>query len=147
MAETPYPVNKPDNIKIDVLDPIDYQYRDRRDISIVIEQPEFTSVCPMTGLPDFGTVIIKYKPDVKIVELKSLKYYLLQYRNVGIFYEHVVNRILDDLVDVLQPKQMEITGNFTARGGILTTVIAEYEGRPNKGRPDERKSDERKSDA
>jgi len=141
MSETPYPVNKPDNIKTDLLDPIDYQYRGKRDIDIVIEQPEFTSVCPMTGLPDFGTIIIKYRPDVKIIELKSLKYYLLQYRNVGIFYEHVVNRILDDLVDVLKPKQMEITGNFTARGGILTRVIAEYEGKPEKGKPEKGKSD------
>jgi len=131
MSNTPYPVNKPDKIKTDVLDPIDYQYRDKRDINIVIEQPEFTAVCPMTGLPDFGTIIIKYRPDLKIVELKSLKYYLLQYRNVGIFYEHVVNRILDDLVDVLEPKQMEIIGNFTARGGILTRVTAEYKGKTN----------------
>ena len=129
MSDTPYPVNKPDKIKTDVLDPIDYQYKDKRDINIVIEQPEFTSVCPMTGLPDFGTIIIKYQPDLKIVELKSFKYYLLQYRNVGIFYEHVVNRILDDLVDVLKPKQMEIIGNFTARGGILTRVTAEYKGK------------------
>jgi len=129
MSETPYPVSRADNIKTDVLDPLDYQYRGKRDVNIVIEQPEFTSVCPMTGLPDFGTIIIKYRPDVKIIELKSLKYYLLQYRNVGIFYEHVINRILDDLVEVLKPKKMEITGKFTPRGGILTSVSAEYQGK------------------
>ncbi|QTA78637.1 NADPH-dependent 7-cyano-7-deazaguanine reductase (NADPH-dependent nitrile oxidoreductase) [Desulfonema limicola] len=129
MPETFYQLNKPDKIKTDLLKPIDYQYRGKRDISIVIEQPEFTSVCPMTGLPDFGAVIIKYRPNEKIIELKSLKYYFLQYRNVGIFYEHVVNRILDDLVEVLKPQQMEITGKFTARGGILTNVTAEYQGK------------------
>lgn len=129
MSETLYQIIKPDKIKTDLLKPIDYQYRGKRDISIVIEQPEFTSVCPMTGLPDFGAVIIKYRPDKKIIELKSLKYYFLQYRNVGIFYEHVVNRILDDLVEVLKPQQMEITGKFTARGGILTNVTAEYQGK------------------
>lgn len=117
----------PETIRRDLLDPVDYQYRGRRDIQIDIRQPEFTSVCPMTGLPDFGTILIRYQPDERIVELKSLKYYLLQYRNVGIFYEHVVNRILDDLVAVVEPKRMEITGDFTPRGGISTVVTARYE--------------------
>jgi len=116
----------PDTIRAEVLDPIDYQYRGRRDIDIVISQPEYTSVCPMTGLPDVGCITISYRPDVKLIELKSLKFYLLQYRNVGIFYEHIVNRILDDLVNVLNPKQMEVSGNFTARGGITTKVTAVY---------------------
>jgi 7-cyano-7-deazaguanine reductase len=80
----------------------------------------------MTGLPDFGTITIRYTPDKMIVELKSLKYYLMQYRNVGIFYEHVVNRILDDLVGVLSPKWMEVHGAFTARGGIDSEVTAQY---------------------
>jgi 7-cyano-7-deazaguanine reductase len=80
----------------------------------------------MTGLPDFGTITIQYTPDQEIVELKSLKYYLLQYRNVGIFYEHVVNRILDDLVAALNPKWMEVRGAFTARGGIDSEVSARY---------------------
>ena len=83
----------------------------------------------MTGLPDFGCIIIKYRPNKKIIELKSLKYYLLQYRNVGIFYEHVVNRILDDLVSALEPKRMEVIGDFTARGGIISRVSAAYEGK------------------
>lgn len=123
----PYPSEKPDIIQKDLLEIIDYQYETIRDIDISIEQPEFTSVCPMTGLPDFGTVTINYRPRHKIIELKSLKYYLLQYRNVGIFYEHLVNRILDDLVATLDPKQMEVRGNFTARGGITTRVRAQYE--------------------
>ncbi len=121
-----YKPEKPDNIKINVLEVIDYQYKESRDIDITIKQPEFTSVCPMTGLPDFGTITISYRPNVKIIELKSLKYYLLQYRNVGIFYEHLVNRILNDLVRALQPKRLEISGDFTARGGISTNVTAGY---------------------
>jgi len=105
---------------------IDYKYKEARDIDITIQQPEFTSVCPMTGLPDFGCITIRYTPNNKIVELKSLKFYMLQYRNVGIFYEHLVNNILNDLVEALDPKWMEITGNFTARGGITTKVAVEY---------------------
>lgn len=125
-AEPPYRIESPETVTTEPLEPIDYQYRQRRDIDIVIEHPEHTSVCPMTGLPDFGTIRIRYVPDRRIVELKSLKYYLLQYRNVGIFYEHLVNRILDDLVAVLSPKQMEVTGIFTARGGITTRVTATH---------------------
>ena len=124
-----YPIESPDIVKATLLEPIDYEYRTRRDIDIHIEQPEFTSVCPMTGLPDFGCITIKYRPNLKIIELKSLKFYLLQYRNVGIFYEHVINRILDDLVVALDPKQMEVTGNFTSRGGITTRVTAVYKGK------------------
>ncbi|MBF0118640.1 MAG: NADPH-dependent 7-cyano-7-deazaguanine reductase QueF [Desulfobacterales bacterium] len=123
-----YSVESLDIVKSDILEPINYQYEGRRDIDIVIKQPEFTSVCPMTGLPDFGTITINYRPNLKIIELKSLKFYLLQYRNVGVFYEHVVNRILDDLVYVLNPKSMEVTGEFTSRGGITTKVRALKEG-------------------
>ena len=123
-----YNIESPDIVKADMLDAIKYGYKSRRDIDIVIRQLEYTSVCPMTGLPDVGCITIKYRPDTKIVELKSLKFYLLQYRNVGIFYEHLVNRILDDLVAVLEPKSMEVTGDFTARGGITTKVAAVFEG-------------------
>jgi len=123
-----YNIENPEIVKTDVLDPIEYKYKGKRDITITIEQPEFTSVCPMTGLPDFGCITIKYIPNIKIIELKSLKYYLLQYRNVGTFYEHLANQILDDLVTVLDPKWMEVTGSFTARGGITTKVNAIYEG-------------------
>jgi 7-cyano-7-deazaguanine reductase len=121
-------IKKPGSVKKNVLEVIDYLYRDRRDIEITIRQPEFTSLCPMTGLPDFGAISIVYTPDQKIVELKSLKFYLLQYRNVGIFYEHVINQILDDLVAVLKPRRMAITGSFTARGGITTEATGQYEG-------------------
>lgn len=122
-----YTVESPDIVKTDVLVPMEYQYQNKRDIDIVIQQPEYTSVCPMTGLPDVGCITISYRPYNKIVELKSLKFYLLQYRNVGIFYEHVVNRILEDLVAVLAPKFMEVRGDFTARGGITTKVTAVFE--------------------
>lgn len=121
-----YTIETPDLIKTNLLDPIEYQYKDQRDISITINQPEFTSVCPMTGLPDYGCITIIYIPQDRIIELKSLKYYLLQFRNVGIFYEHLINKILEDLVAVLRPKQMEVKGAFTARGGILTEVSAVY---------------------
>ncbi|MBW2369756.1 MAG: NADPH-dependent 7-cyano-7-deazaguanine reductase QueF [Deltaproteobacteria bacterium] len=122
-----YHKETPEIITTDVLEAIDYQYRQKRDIDIVIEQPEYTAVCPMTGLPDYGCITITYRPNLKIIELKSLKYYLMQFRNVGIFYEHAVNRILDDLVSVLAPKRMEVTGNFSPRGGISTRVTAVYE--------------------
>ena len=119
-------IESPDAIDASVLQVLDYAYRTRRDIEIKIDQPEFTSMCPISGLPDFGCITIRYKPNDKIVELKSLKYYLLQYRSVGIFYEHVVNRILDDLVSFVRPKFMEVVGTFTPRGGITTTARVEY---------------------
>jgi len=97
-----------------------------RDYRIEITCPEFTSVCPKTGLPDFGTIFITYKPAKMCVELKSLKYYLVGYRNQGCFYEHITNLILDDLVKVCQPRWMEVRGEFTARGGISTSVVASY---------------------
>ena len=87
-----YTILSPDTIKREILDPIPYEYRSQRDIDITIRNAEYTSVCPMTGLPDTGCITVHYIPKESIIELKSLKYYLLQYRNVGIFYEHVVNR-------------------------------------------------------
>ena len=110
-----YAIEDPDIVKADVLDPIAYTYGSRRGIDITIEQPEFTSLCPMTGLPDVGCITISYRPNQILVELKSLKFYLMQYRNVGIFYEHLVNRILDDMVTVLKPKRMSITGTGSPR--------------------------------
>ena len=98
--------------------------RPERDYEIVIRCPEFTSVCPKTGNPDFGTVTVRYVPDRLCVELKSLKQYLFGYRNEGIFYEAAVNRILDDLAGTCKPRRMEVEGAFTARGGITTTVTA-----------------------
>lgn len=119
-------IESPDTIDPGVLQVLDYAYKTQRDIEIKIDQPEFTSLCPISGLPDFGCIKIRYKPNDKIVELKSLKYYLLQYRSVGIFYEHVVNRILEDLVSFVRPKSMEVVGTFTPRGGITTTARVEY---------------------
>ena len=98
----------------------------KRNYTITINCPEFTSVCPKTGLPDFGTIIIEYIPDKLCIELKSLKYYLLEYRNKGVFYETVVNKILDDLVKVLSLRSITLTGNFTSRGGITTSVVCNY---------------------
>jgi len=95
-----------------------------RDYEIVIRCPEFTSVCPKTGQPDFGTITVRYVPAGKCVELKSFKLYLFEYRNRGIFYEAAVNTILDDLAGAIEPRRMEIEGAFTARGGITTTVTA-----------------------
>lgn len=100
--------------------------RPERDYTIDIRCPEFTSMCPKTGLPDFGEIHIVYVPDRGCVELKSLKYYLAGYRNEGVFYEAAVNRILDDLISACRPRRMTVTGAFTARGGITTTVVAEY---------------------
>jgi 7-cyano-7-deazaguanine reductase len=97
-----------------------------RDYEIAISAPEFTSVCPMTGLPDFGEIRISYVPDAHCLELKALKFYLLEYRNRGIFYEAATNRILDDLVAACHPRRMTVTGVFTARGGISTTVTASF---------------------
>lgn len=101
------------------------EYPDR-DYTIEVTIPEFTSICPKTGLPDFGTILIRYIPDDKCIELKSLKLYIHAYRNVGIFYEHVVNKILDDLVRVCQPRNAEVVGEFNVRGGIRTKISATY---------------------
>jgi 7-cyano-7-deazaguanine reductase len=104
--------------------------RPERDFEIAIDCPEFTSVCPKTGMPDFGTIRIHYVPDQLCIELKALKYYLIGYRNVGIFYEAATNRILDDLVAACQPRRMTVVGDFTARGGITTRVTAQYQKNP-----------------
>ena len=100
--------------------------RPERDYEIEIRCPEFTSLCPKTGLPDFGEIVIRYVPDRTCIELKALKYYLIDYRNQGIFYEAATNRILDDLVAACQPRRMSVTGAFSVRGGITTRVTAEY---------------------
>jgi 7-cyano-7-deazaguanine reductase len=100
--------------------------RPERDYQIEIRCPEFTSVCPKTGHPDFGEITIHYVPGEACLELKSLKYYLFAYRNQGIFYEAVTNKILDDLVAACRPRRMTVTGAFTPRGGITTRVVAEH---------------------
>ena len=98
-----------------------------RDYEIGMRCPEFTSVCPRTGLPDFGEIQIRYVPNTRCLELKALKYYLIEFRNRGIFYEQVTNQILDDLVAACQPRRMTVTGDFSVRGGIKTQVTVTYE--------------------
>ena len=109
-----------------MLETFENQYSGRH-YTIEIVCPEFTSVCPKTGQPDFGTLTIRYVPAARCVELKSLKLYLQQFRNEGIFYEHATNRILDDLVGEIQPREMTLIAEFTPRGGISTTVTVRHE--------------------
>ncbi len=104
-----------------------------RDYEIVHENPEFTSLCPKTGLPDFGIITVKYVPDLLCIELKALKYYFLEFRNKGIFYEDLTNQILNDLVGVCQPRFMEISTEWTSRGGMNSKIVAKYE----KGKDDQ----------
>jgi 7-cyano-7-deazaguanine reductase len=111
-------------IKLPEIETWDNQYA--RDYVIKIVHPEFTSVCPKTGLPDFGTVTIEYVPGKLCLELKSLKYYFLQYRNCGIFMENIANRVLDDVVRACRPKSCTVTGDFTPRGGLRSVVEARY---------------------
>jgi 7-cyano-7-deazaguanine reductase len=97
-----------------------------RDYQIEISCPEFTAVCPKTGQPDFGTILIDYVPGETCIELKSLKLYLQEFRNRGIYYEHSVNTILDDLVRACRPRRMTVTGQFSPRGGITSRITARY---------------------
>ena len=97
-----------------------------RGYEITISIPEYTSICPRTGLPDFGTITLRYLPGSKCLELKSLKAYILAYRNLGIFYENAVNRILEDVVRACRPRWAVVRGEFSARGGMRTTVEARY---------------------
>lgn len=115
-----------DEIDVAVLEAIPFDYPGS-DTEVVYETDEFTAVCPWTGLPDFGSLVITYLPDTSLVELKSLKYYLSSYRNVGILQEHAVNRILNDLVRLLEPVSMTIEAEYNERGGIGTRAAAHYE--------------------
>lgn len=112
-------------MKKELLEVFDNQFPDR-DYTIEIVNPEFTSVCPKTGLPDFGTITIRYIPDKVCIELKSLKYYYLEFRNAGIFYENITNTILDHMVEVLNPRELTVTTAWKARGGITETVTVSY---------------------
>jgi 7-cyano-7-deazaguanine reductase len=96
------------------------------DYEITVEIPEYNAICPKTGLPDFGRLTIRYVPDRECLELKSLKLYIVAYRNIGIFYENAVNRVLADCVSACRPKRMAVTGTFSSRGGISSTVEARY---------------------
>ncbi len=100
--------------------------RPERDFEIAISCPEFTSVCPKTGLPDFGVLTLTYVPDKLCLELKSFKHYILAYRNLGIFYENVVNRLMADVVRTVKPVSASVVGRFTPRGGLRSTVTATY---------------------
>jgi len=112
-------------ISPDMLEPIPYK-NPEKNTWVEIKNPEFTSLCPKTGLPDFGTICIKYIPDKYIVELKSLKYYFIQFRNTGIFYENLSKLILNHLVKLLNPIEMIVEADFTPRGGISSKVISKY---------------------
>jgi 7-cyano-7-deazaguanine reductase len=119
-------------LKPELLDTFEYEYAGRA-AEIEIVSDEFTAVCPYSGLPDFGTVTLRYIPDQRCIELKSLKYYLTTYRNVGIYQEHAVNRILDDLVQCCEPLWMEVELDYRIRGGIHTVVTVEHGSHPPAG--------------
>ena len=121
-------------IDADCLMAFRYEYPEQES-RIDVETDEFTAVCPWTGLPDYGTVQISYVPAESCIELKSLKYYLLSYRDVGIVQEHAVNRILLDLVALCQPRNMTVTLDYRVRGGIHTAVSVEYPGSGTKDVP------------
>ncbi len=118
------------SMKLPEIEVWENQYADR-DYVVDLEIPEFTCICPKTGLPDFAVIKVSYKPAAVCLELKSLKMYLVEYRNVGIFHEHLVNRLIDDLVKAAKPRSMKVEVIMNPRGGIATTVTAEY---PQKGK-------------
>jgi len=120
-----YDVQDPSTLDVAVLETFPYEHRGK-DITITIDTDEFTAVCPWSGLPDFASIRIDYIPDRVCIELRSLKYYLLSYRNVGMYQEHVVNRILDDLVRCARPKWMKVVADYRIRGGIHTVASREF---------------------
>jgi 7-cyano-7-deazaguanine reductase len=119
-----YDVDSEDSIDVKSLETIRYKYQGK-DIIVNIDTDEFTAVCPYSGLPDFAIIKIDYIPKREIIELRSLKYYLLSYRNVGMYQEHVVNRILKDLVKCCKPKWMRVTADYKVRGGVHTVAVVE----------------------
>jgi 7-cyano-7-deazaguanine reductase len=125
-ASKRFDIEQEEAIDVEVLETIPFDYPGSA-TEVVYETDEFTSVCPWTGLPDFADLVIRYVPSDSLVELKSLKYYLTSYRNVGILQEHAVNRILNDLVELLKPVSMVIEGDFRERGGMKTRAVARYE--------------------
>ncbi|MEW9672050.1 preQ(1) synthase [Ammoniphilus sp. 3BR4] len=112
-------------ILVDILETIPYEYVGKK-TEVMIPTNEFTSVCPWSGLPDFADIKVTYVPNEKLIEMKSLKYYLTSYRNVGIYQEHATNRILNDLVQCCDPLYMKIDADWNARGGLGTKVVVEY---------------------
>jgi len=125
-ASRRFDIQKEEVIDRDILEVVPFDYPDSA-TEVVYETDEFTSVCPWTGLPDFAYLTIRYVPDCHLVELKSLKYYLTSYRNVGILQEHAVNRILADLVQLLKPLTMAVEADYKERGGLKTKATAKYE--------------------
>ena len=117
---------QPETVNADCLLTFEYEYPGQ-EAEVVIDSDEFTAVCPWTGLPDFGTLTISYVPDESLLELKSLKYYLMSYTRVGVVQEHAANQILNDLVESCQPVRMEINLDYKVRGGLHTTVTVRYE--------------------
>ena len=126
-----YDVQKISSIDVDALETFPYEYPGK-DITVNIETDEFTAVCPWSGLPDFGTIRVDYIPGRVLIELRSLKYYLLSYRNVGIYQEHAVNRILEDLVRSSRPRWMKVTADYRIRGGVHTVASREYTRKGNR---------------
>jgi 7-cyano-7-deazaguanine reductase len=120
-----YDREKVSAIDVAALETFPYEYQGK-DIIVNIETDEFTAVCPWSGLPDFGTIRVEYIPGRVLIELRSFKYYLLSYRNVGIYQEHAVNRILEDLVRTARPKWMKVTADYRIRGGVHTVASREH---------------------
>ena len=120
-----YDVGSMNEIDVDVLDTFPYEYPGK-EVLINIDMNEFTAVCPFSGLPDFATIKVNYIPGKLIIELRSFKYYLLSYRDVGIYQEHAVNRILQDLVRCCKPKWMQVIADYNIRGGVHTVASVEY---------------------
>ena len=133
-----FDIQSEDAIDLAVLEAIPFDYPDSA-TEVVYETDEFTFVCPWTGLPDFARLLIRYIPSNSLVELKSLKYYLTSYRNVGILQEHAVNRVLQDLVQLLKPVSMVVEAEYKERGGIKTKAVARYESKKDKEAADESK--------
>ena len=127
-AEKRFDIQGEDTIDVAILEAIPFDYAGS-DTEVIYDTDEFTCVCPWTGLPDFGTLTISYIPNKKLIELKSLKYYLTSFRNVGIIQEHAVNRILKDLVKLVKPVSMTVEAEYKERGGIWTTATANYIGK------------------
>ena len=125
-ASKRFDIQQEDAIDLAVLEAIPFDYPDSA-TEVAYHTEEFTFVCPWTGLPDFARLVIRYVPHRALVELKSLKYYLTSYRNVGILQEHAVNRILQDLVQLLQPVSMAVEAEYRERGGMKTRAVAKYE--------------------
>ena len=125
-----FDIQQEDAIDVDMLEAIPFEYPESA-TEVIYETDEFTTVCPWTGLPDFGRLTVRYAPQDSLVELKSFKYYLTSFRNVGILQEHVVNRILNDLVALLKPVSMAVEAEYRERGGIKGRAVARY---PNENR-------------